>query len=61
MIKGEYWAAFQNDQTLAPTVHKIPDAFGGGILHLPVLYKLKRQAKKEGWTNIKKVKVVLVN
>lgn len=60
-IKGEYWAAFLNDGKLASSVHYIPKAYGEGIIYLPILYKLKRQAKKEGWMNVKKVKIVLAD
>lgn len=62
MIKGTYWAAFRNDGQLASAPHSICTGYGAkpGTLYLPVLYKTKRQAKAEGWVNVKKVKLVLV-
>ena len=61
MIRGTYWAAFINDKQLASSPHNIPTGYGAntGIVYLPVLYKTKRQAKAEGWVNVKKIKVVL--
>jgi hypothetical protein len=60
-IKGEYWAAFRNDGQLASSVHHIPKAYGDGIIYLPVLYKRKRQAKAEGWADVRKIRVVLAD